>query len=46
MIINAYYGIKDFIPMHVIIFINIYLSFYEKVIIISKYFNLGLIIMN
>ena len=25
---------------------NIYLSFYEKVIIISKYFNLGLIMMS
>ena len=46
MIINAYYGIKDFIPMHVIIFMSIYLSFYEKVIIISKYFKLGLIMMN
>ena len=32
--------------MHVIIFMSIYLSFYEKVIIISKYINLGLIIMN
>ena len=46
MIINAYSGIKDFIPMHVIIFMSIYLSFYEEVIIISKYFNLGLIMMN
>ena len=32
--------------MHVIIFMSIYLSFYEKVIIVSKYFNLGLIMMN
>ena len=32
--------------MHVIIFMSVYLSFYEKVIIISKYINLGLIIMN
>ena len=32
--------------MHVIIFMSIYLSFYQKVIIISKYFNLGLIMMN
>ena len=32
--------------MHDIIFISFYLSFYEKAIIISKYFNLGLIIMN
>ena len=46
MIINAYQGIKDFIPMHVIIFMSIYLSFYEKVIVISKYSNLGLIMMN
>ena len=46
MIINAYYGIKHFIPMHVIIFMSIYLSFYDKVIIISKYINLGLIIIN
>ena len=46
MIINAYSGIKDFIPMHVIIFMSIYLSFYEKVIIISKYFKLGLIMLN
>ena len=32
--------------MHVIIFMSIYLSFYEKVIIISKYFNLELMMMN
>ena len=32
--------------MHVIIFMSIYLSFYEKFIIISKYLNLGLIMMN
>ena len=46
MIINAYYGIKDFIPLHVVIFMSIYLLFYEKVIINSKYFNLELIMMN
>ena len=46
MIIYAYQGIKDSIPMHVIIFMSVYLSFYEKVIIISKYINLGLIMMN
>ena len=32
--------------MQVIIFMGIYLSLYEKVIIISKYINLGLIIMH
>ena len=32
--------------MNVIMFMSIYLSFYEKVIIISKYFKLGLIMMN
>ena len=32
--------------MHVIIFMSTYLSFYEKVIIVSKYFKLGLIMMN
>ena len=32
--------------MHVIIIMSIYLSLYEKVIIISKYFKLGLIMMN
>ena len=31
--------------MHVIIFKSVYLSFYEKNIIISKYINLGLIMM-
>ena len=36
MIIDAYKGITDFIFMHVIIFMCIYLSFHEKVIIISK----------
>ena len=46
MIINAYLSIKDFMPMHVIIFMSIYLSFHEKIIIISKYFELGLIMMN
>ena len=46
MIIDAYLSIKSFIPMHVIIFFSIYLSFYEKVMIISKYFKLGLIMMN
>ena len=32
--------------MHVIIFTGVYLLFYEKVNIISKYINLGLIVMN
>ena len=32
--------------MHVIIFLSDYLSFYEKIIIISKYINLGLIMIN
>ena len=32
--------------MHVIILMSGYLSFYEKVIIISKYINLGLIMIN
>ena len=32
--------------MHVIIFMSIYMSFYEKVIIILEYYNLGLIMMN
>ena len=32
--------------MHVMIFMSIDLSFYEQVIIISKYINLGLIMMN
>ena len=40
MIIDAYKCINDFIPIHVIIFMSIYLSCYEKVIIISKHFNL------
>ena len=44
MIIDAYLNIKAFIPIHVIIFMSIYLSFYEKVI--SKYFKLVLIMMN
>ena len=46
MTIYAYSGIKDSIPMHVIIFVSVYLLFYEKIIIISKYINLGLIMMN
>ena len=46
MINNTYLNIKAFILMHVIIFMSIYLSFYEKVIIISKYFKLGLIRMD
>ena len=46
MIIDAYSGINDFISMHVIIFMSIYLLFHEKVIIISKYFKLGLNMMN
>ena len=37
---------KISIRMHVIVFLSIYLSFYEKIIIISKYINLGLIMMN
>ena len=45
MIIDAYYGINEFISMHVIIFMSIYLSFNEKVIIISKYVKLGLNMM-
>ena len=32
--------------MHVIIFNSVYISFYKKIIIISKYINLGLIMMN
>ena len=32
--------------MHVIIFMSVYLSIYEKIIIISTYINLGLIMMN
>ena len=32
--------------MHVIIFFSVYLSFYEKVIIILKCINLGLIMIN
>ena len=32
--------------MHIIIFMSVYISFYEKLIIISKYFNLGLFLMN
>ena len=43
---DAYYSINDFISMHVIILICIFLLFYEKVIIISKYSNLGLILIN
>ena len=31
MIINAYEGIKHSILMHVIIFISVYQSFYEKI---------------
>ena len=46
MIIYAYDSIKDSIPMHVIIFMSVFLSFYEKIILISKYINLGLIMMN
>ena len=43
MIIHAYSGIKDSIPMLVINFFSVYLSFYEKLIIMSNYINLGLI---
>ena len=32
--------------MHVIIFFSVYLSFYEKIIIISKCINVGLNMMN
>ena len=32
--------------MHIIKFMSVYLSFYEKIVIISKYINLGLIMMN
>ena len=32
--------------MYVIIFFSVYVSFYEKIIIISKYINLGLIMIN
>ena len=32
--------------MHVILFMSVYLSFYEKNIIILKYINLALIMMN
>ena len=34
MIINAYLNIKAFIPMHVIIYFSIYLSFYKKFMIV------------
>ena len=43
MQIKAY---KHSILMHVIIFLDVYLSFYETVITISKYINLGLIMIN
>ena len=46
MIINTNPGIKYSILMHAIIFFSVYLSFFEKVIIISKYINLGLIMIN
>ena len=46
MIIYAYLGIKDSISTYVIIIFSIYLSFYDKIIIISKYINLGLIMRN
>ena len=32
--------------MHVIIFFSVYLSFFEKAIIISKCINLGLMMIN
>ena len=38
--------LKHSILMHIIIFFSVYLSFYEKVIIILKCINLGLIMMN
>ena len=46
MISNANQGIKNSILMHVIIFLSVYISLYEKVIIISKCINLGLIVIN
>ena len=36
MIIDAYFGINDFIFVNGIIFMCIFLSFHEKFIIISK----------
>ena len=46
MISNANQDIKNSILMHVIIFLSVYISLYEKVIIISKCINLGLIVIN
>ena len=46
MILNTNSGIKHFILMHVIIFLSVYLSFYEKVVIILKCINGGLIMIN
>ena len=46
MIINANSSIKHFILMHVILFLSVYQSFNENVIIISKFINLGLIVTN
>ena len=45
MIIKAYQGITYIISIHVIMFMSIYLSFYEKMTTISKCFNLGLNMM-
>ena len=39
-------GIKHSILMHIIIILSVYLSFYRKVIIISKYIHLGVIMIN
>ena len=41
MIIDAYQSINDFISMHVIILMCIFLSFHENVIIISKILSIG-----
>ena len=46
MNIYAYWGKTDSIPIHVIIFMSVYLSFYEKNHYNIKYINLGLIMMN
>ena len=46
MIINASYDIKNSILIHVIIFLSVYLSFYENKVIISKSTNLGIIMIN
>ena len=45
MIFDAYLSINDFISMHVIILICIFLLLYEKSLYSQKYFKLGLKIM-